>query len=107
MQHKRLLTKRAARRKLKQPLMYTSISIFRGVRSGARLQSRLSWRTLDALLRATSMSQPGRALQSLEEVRAIVEAVEARDADAAARACEHHVQMAARAGLAASAADAG
>jgi GntR family transcriptional regulator, trigonelline degradation regulator len=57
-----------------------------------------------SLLRATSMSQPGRATQSVEEIRAIVEAIEARDGDAAARATQHHVQMAARAGLAASAA---
>lgn len=57
-----------------------------------------------SLLRATSMSQPGRATQSVDEIRAIVEAIEARDGDAAARATQHHVQMAARAGLAASAA---
>jgi DNA-binding GntR family transcriptional regulator len=56
-----------------------------------------------SVLRATSMSQPGRALESLEEIRAIVDAVEARDADGAARACAHHVEMAARTGQAASA----
>ena len=55
-----------------------------------------------SVLRATSMSQPGRALESLEEVRQIVAAVEARDADAAARACARHVEMAARTGRAAS-----
>jgi GntR family transcriptional regulator, trigonelline degradation regulator len=57
-----------------------------------------------SLLRATSMSRPGRATQSVDEIRAIVEAIEARDGEAAARATQHHVQMAARAGLAASAA---
>jgi GntR family transcriptional regulator, trigonelline degradation regulator len=55
-----------------------------------------------SVLRATSMSQPGRALQSVEEIRAIVEAIEARDADAAAQAAAHHVAMASRAGQAAS-----
>lgn len=57
-----------------------------------------------SVLRATSMSQPGRALASVEEIRAIVAAIEARDADAAAEACAHHVEMAARTGQAASAA---
>jgi GntR family transcriptional regulator, trigonelline degradation regulator len=55
-----------------------------------------------SVLRATSMSQPGRALKSVDEIRAIVDAVEARDADAAAQAAAHHVQMASRAGQAAS-----
>ena len=57
-----------------------------------------------SVLRATSMAQPGRALQSLEEIRAIVEAVERGDAEAAARASAHHVEMAAKAGQAGSAA---
>jgi DNA-binding GntR family transcriptional regulator len=60
-----------------------------------------------SVLRAASMSQPGRALQSLAELEAIVDAVERRDADAAARACAHHVEMAARTGQAGSAAAAG
>jgi DNA-binding GntR family transcriptional regulator len=55
-----------------------------------------------SVLRATSMAQPGRAVQSLAEIEAIVDAVERGDADAAARACAHHVEMAARAGQAAS-----
>jgi GntR family transcriptional regulator, trigonelline degradation regulator len=56
-----------------------------------------------SVLRATSMAQPGRALQSLSELEAIVDAVERRDAEAAARACAHHVEMAAKAGQAHSA----
>jgi DNA-binding GntR family transcriptional regulator len=52
-----------------------------------------------ALLRTSSLSQPGRPARSVGEIRAIVEAVEARDAEAAARACAHHVEQAARAGL--------
>jgi DNA-binding GntR family transcriptional regulator len=51
------------------------------------------------LLRTRSLSQPGRAQRSVGEIRAIVEAVRARDADAAAEACAHHVEQAARAGL--------
>jgi GntR family transcriptional regulator, trigonelline degradation regulator len=55
-----------------------------------------------SVLRATSMAQPGRALQSLAEIEEIVKAVERGDADGAARACAHHVEMAAKAGQAAS-----
>jgi DNA-binding GntR family transcriptional regulator len=47
-------------------------------------------------LRATSLSQPGRLNKTLTEIEAIVTAIEARDADAAAAACERHVQEAAR-----------
>jgi DNA-binding GntR family transcriptional regulator len=47
-------------------------------------------------LRAASMSQPGRSAKTVEEVRAIVEALEARDGDRAAAACVHHVNEAAR-----------
>lgn len=46
------------------------------------------------VLRAISMAQPGRLGDTVDEVRQIVEAVEARDADAAARACEAHVRAA-------------
>jgi DNA-binding GntR family transcriptional regulator len=52
------------------------------------------------LLRATSLTQPGRAARSVEEMRAVIEAIEARDADAAAAACAEHVSQAASAGLA-------
>ena len=48
------------------------------------------------VLRAASMSQPGRSAKTVEEVRAIVEALEARDGDRAAAACVHHVNEAAR-----------
>jgi DNA-binding GntR family transcriptional regulator len=51
-----------------------------------------------SVLRATSMSQPGRAAKSVEEIRAIVEAVEAGDGEAAAQACVFHVEQAARSG---------
>jgi DNA-binding GntR family transcriptional regulator len=47
-------------------------------------------------LRATSLAQPGRPAETVEEVRRIVEALEAGDADAAAEACAYHVRQAAR-----------
>jgi DNA-binding GntR family transcriptional regulator len=49
-----------------------------------------------ALLRATTLTAPGRLEQSLVEIRAIVKAVEQRDGDAAAEAAAHHVRQAAR-----------
>jgi DNA-binding GntR family transcriptional regulator len=61
--------------------------------------------TLDSLrarvrfMRATSLSQPNRLKGTVAEIRQIVEAAEARDEDAMAAACEHHVNQAARSGL--------
>jgi DNA-binding GntR family transcriptional regulator len=52
------------------------------------------------LLRATSLSEPGRPQVAAAELRAVVDAVEAGDADAAAAACAHHVENAARTALA-------
>ena len=46
-------------------------------------------------LRSTSLAQPGRSAQTVEEVRAIVEALEARDGERAAAACAYHVTQAA------------
>jgi DNA-binding GntR family transcriptional regulator len=59
----------------------------------AGLQARVS------LLRATSLGQSGRPARAVAEIGAIVQAVEARDADAAGQACAHHVEQAARSGL--------
>jgi DNA-binding GntR family transcriptional regulator len=53
------------------------------------------------MLRAGSLSEPGRPAASADEIRAIVEAIEAGDADAAAAAAEAHVEQAAAVGLAA------
>ncbi len=61
--------------------------------------------TLDGLrarvrfMRATSLSQPGRLPGTVAEIGAIVAAAEARDENAMAAACEHHVNQAARSGL--------
>jgi GntR family transcriptional regulator, trigonelline degradation regulator len=52
-----------------------------------------------SVLRALSLSVPGRPVQSLQEMRDIVDAVLAGDADAAARACSRHVEEAGRVGL--------
>jgi DNA-binding GntR family transcriptional regulator len=46
------------------------------------------------LLRARSMSMPGRRAESLREMRAILEAVLSEDADRASEACFRHVQNA-------------
>ncbi len=51
-------------------------------------------------LRATSLSQPGRPAEMVEEVMAMVAAVERRDAAAAVSACVHHVVQAAQYALA-------
>ena len=48
------------------------------------------------VLRRASLAQPGRSAGTVAEVRAIVEALEARDGERAAAACVHHVNEAAR-----------
>lgn len=47
------------------------------------------------VLRRISMAQPGRMPQTLQELDAIVSAIEASDAETAARLCSAHVQKAA------------
>lgn len=59
----------------------------------ASVQARLS------LLRATSLAQPGRVGRSVQELATMVDAIEARNAEAAVRACNHHIEQAKRAGL--------
>ncbi|GAA0899949.1 GntR family transcriptional regulator [Pseudonocardia zijingensis] len=51
------------------------------------------------LLRATSLSVPGRPEEAAAELRAVVDAVQAGDADAAAAACARHIENAARTAL--------
>jgi GntR family transcriptional regulator, trigonelline degradation regulator len=60
-----------------------------------------------SVLRALSLSVPGRSVQAVAEMQAIVDAVLADDAEAAARACSRHVEEAGRAGLQALAAQQG
>ena len=52
-----------------------------------------------SVLRSLSLSVPGRLQHSVKELRAIVDAVLAGDADAAAAACARHVEEAGRAVL--------
>ncbi|WP_432839738.1 GntR family transcriptional regulator [Dactylosporangium sp. CA-092794] len=52
-----------------------------------------------SVLRSLSLSVPGRTENSTKELRAIVDAVLAGDADAAGEACARHVEEAGRAGL--------
>lgn len=52
------------------------------------------------LLRVTSMTQEGRLADSVAEIRAIFEAIVARDGDRAEAACKHHIAMAAKVALA-------
>jgi DNA-binding GntR family transcriptional regulator len=48
-----------------------------------------------AVLRATSLTAPGRPRQSVTEIRAIVDAIERRNGDDAAEAAAYHVRQAA------------
>jgi DNA-binding GntR family transcriptional regulator len=54
-------------------------------------------------LRAISLSQPGRPAAALSELEELLAAIEARDADAAARSAARHLEHAAQIGLRASA----
>jgi DNA-binding GntR family transcriptional regulator len=51
------------------------------------------------MLRAASLSQPGRPQRSVAEMRRLCDAVEARDGDAAAEACLTHITRAATSGI--------
>src|SRR6202012_300664 len=48
---------------------------------------------------SSPLSQPGRFTESLAELRAIMNAVKARDADAVANACLYHISRAGQAGI--------
>lgn len=53
-----------------------------------------------ALLRATTLAQPGRSVETRAELDRIVTAIEARDPEAAEKACVAHVEAAAAVALA-------
>lgn len=74
--------------------------LFEGAASETLTQMLTMLQSRVHLLRWTSLSVPGRAEETVEELRAIVEAIGARDADAAAKACARHVRQAARIALA-------
>lgn len=52
------------------------------------------------VLRATSLSVPGRPTEAAEEIKAIVDAIVAKDTRRAAEACKKHIRNAAKIGLA-------
>jgi DNA-binding GntR family transcriptional regulator len=74
---------------------------------GAGARSTTLWQLLSGLqgrvrvLRARSLSQPGRPEESANELRELGHAIAARDADRASGLCARHVQAAAETGLAA------
>lgn len=51
------------------------------------------------LVRATSLSQPGRPQRSVEEIKAIASAAEARDPERTAELCVEHIKQAAQTAL--------
>lgn len=70
--------------------------LFAGSASAPLQQTLNTLQTRVRLLRATSLSVPGRPAQAAEELTAVVDAVEARDPDRAAEACVRHIRNAAR-----------
>jgi DNA-binding GntR family transcriptional regulator len=76
-------------------------ALFDGARNVTIAEIVEGLQTRVTFLRATSLSQPGRPAQTVEEVRAIVDALDAGDADAAAEACAYHVRQASRTVMAA------
>ncbi len=68
--------------------------LIEGARSDALQQLLESIQARVQVLRATSMSEPGRPLEVVEELRGIVNAVAARDAELASRRCAAHIRRA-------------
>lgn len=71
-------------------------ALFAGARNQTIAEIVEGLQTRVSFLRATSMAQPGRPAQTVEEVRAIVDALDAGDAERAAEASAFHVRQAAR-----------
>lgn len=74
--------------------------LFEGAASEPLTEMLIMLQSRVRLLRWTSLSVPGRAEETVEEMRTIVEAVEAKDPTAAAEACARHVRKAAATALA-------
>ncbi len=70
--------------------------LFAGARNALLAEIACGLQTRVTALRATSLAQPGRPIEMVAEVQAIVEQLESGDAEAAAAACEFHVMQAAR-----------
>jgi len=69
--------------------------LMEGSASGPLQQTLAGLQARVRLLRATSLSAPGRPARAAAELSAVVDAIEARDADAAAEACVVHIRNAA------------
>jgi DNA-binding GntR family transcriptional regulator len=74
--------------------------LFEGAASEPLTQMLTMLQSRVRLLRWTSLSVPGRAEETIEEMRAVVDAIEAKDPEAAASACARHVRKAAATALA-------
>ncbi|WP_438354351.1 GntR family transcriptional regulator [Microbacterium sp. CJ88] len=81
--------------------------LIEGARSYALQQLLESIQARVQVLRATSMSEPGRPLEVVNELRGIVRAAAARDAELASRLCAAHVRKASITALAHLRAEAG
>lgn len=73
--------------------------LIRGAQSNALQQLLEGIKARVQTLRATSLSRPGRAEETAEELEAIVGAIAKRDAELAAQLCADHVRAAARTAL--------
>lgn len=76
-------------------------SLFAGTQNNTLVQVIGPLQARITVLRAASISQPGRVQQTVAEVGAIVAAIERGDAEAASDACIHHVEQAAKCAFAA------
>jgi DNA-binding GntR family transcriptional regulator len=68
--------------------------LIEGARSAALQQLLESIQARVQVLRATSMSEPGRSLEVVNELRGIVEAIAERDVERASRLCAAHIHAA-------------
>jgi GntR family transcriptional regulator, trigonelline degradation regulator len=73
--------------------------IFRGAGNEQLRQVTAGLHARIAYLRSFSLAQPGRLTESLSELRDIMTAVKARNADAVANACLYHIKRAGQAGI--------
>ncbi len=73
--------------------------LFRGARNEQLRQVTAGLHARVTYLRSFSLAQPGRLTESLAELRDIMNAVKARDADGVARACLYHIQQAGQASI--------
>jgi GntR family transcriptional regulator, trigonelline degradation regulator len=80
---------------LKQKAVFYSV-LLEGAGNSALTDMLRLMHTRVNMLRATTLSQAGRLEQSYQEIAEIVDAIERKDPDAAAMACQRHVQQAER-----------